>query len=124
MAALAPQGPTGYVGGVTELVDLAGASGAQYRFRRVEDPAQLPVMAGNFAYLRRTEGGWDVVCCGATNILLLAGTLRAAAIQDHGAEPACYIRLNVSGTARAREYEDLVAQHKPPMAYPDLELPR
>ncbi len=34
------------------FIDLEGASGATYRFHRVDDLTNLPAIAGNFAYVQ------------------------------------------------------------------------
>jgi uncharacterized protein with von Willebrand factor type A (vWA) domain len=94
------------------FIDLEGASGATYRFQRVDDVALLPAIAGNFAYVQ--EGGPKplVVCCGTDDTLLKAAASLPAAQQTHKAT-AIYIRRNVSWRVRASEHADIVNKHRP-----------
>jgi hypothetical protein len=94
------------------FIDLEGASGATYRFHRIDDLAMLPAIAGNFAYVQ--EGGPKplVVCCGSDDTLLKAAASWPAAQQTHKAT-ALYIRRNISWRVRASEHADIVSKHQP-----------
>lgn len=102
------------------FLDLVGASGAVYRFRKVD--TALPPTAGNFVYVRENDGAHGIVCCGkARNIgLALMGHPWA---EDELAEPGdqLYVRLNVGGGARAHEHEDLIAGLPRPFAIYEIE---
>ena len=93
---------------VKPFVDLAGASGDLYRFRRVE--GGLSPIGGNFVYVREENGETKVVCCGKARSLVsvLMGRIW---ISDENALPddALYIRLNAASRVRDAEHEDLVA---------------
>jgi hypothetical protein len=93
---------------VRPFIDLTGASGDVYRFRRAE--GGLSPIGGNFVYVREVDGGPKVVCCGKARSLasVLMGRVWPA---DENAKPddVLYIRLNASGRTRDAEHEDLVA---------------
>ena len=50
-------------------IDLAGASGALYRFERIDDLERLPAIAGNFVYVRGSGRAVTVICAGADETL-------------------------------------------------------
>jgi len=93
---------------VKPFVDLAGASGDLYRFRRVE--GGLSPVGGNFVYVREEGGETKVVCCGKARSLgsVLMGRVW---ISDENALPddTLYIRLNSASRVRDAEHEDLIA---------------
>lgn len=100
---------------VKDHLDLQGASGATYRFRRVPDLADLPATSGNFVYVRWRGETAQVACCGALNSLTSADRFWDAAVRDHAAE-AVYVRLNVARAVRDVEHADLAGGLRPPMA--------
>lgn len=94
-----------------DLVDLTGASGATYRFRRVVDGQALLRIAGNFALLLKTRtGGFTVRFVGATNDLTLA---RQECPPELLKGTHLYVRLNVPRAAREAEHADLQANYTP-----------
>lgn len=97
-----------------QTLDLAGASGATYRFRLVEDPAELPSAAGNFAYVRWRGSAPQVMGCGAVNNLMDAMRDWDMAVRSHGAE-GLYVRLNVARSTRCEDHQDLFNKLRPPM---------
>ena len=97
---------------MSALLDLAGASGAVYRFRRHEAPGALPAIAGNFVAVESQTG--KVVCCGAVDSLAFARDPWDTAVARHGAD-RLYVRYNVARTTREAEHADLVTALKPPM---------
>jgi len=101
--------------GLKDIIDIAGASGAQYRFRRHAKGRELPATAGNFLYVRQTRGGFDLVCCGETSTLSRASGLWDQAQADHQATHL-FVRLNVTRVTRRSEHADIVARHQPPLA--------
>ena len=96
------------------FIDLEGASGATYRFQRVDDLSKLPAIAGNFVYVQDDGPKPVVVCCGADETLLRAASRWTAARQSHGAK-VIYVRKNVSWKVRASEHNDIVERHRPPL---------
>ena len=95
------------------FIDLEGASGATYRFHRVNDLSNLPAIAGNFAYVQGDGPRPLLVCCGTDETLLKAAARWPSAQQTHQAT-AIYVRRNVSWRVRASEHEDIVSKHHPP----------
>jgi hypothetical protein len=93
---------------VRPFIDLTGASGQVYRFRRAE--GGLTPIGANFVYVRILDGEPKVVCCGKARTIASVLTGRIW-YSDENAEPgdALYIRLNAVGKARDAEHEDLVA---------------
>jgi len=104
----------GYLEAMQNFLDLTGASGATYRFQRIDAVEQLPAMAGNFVYVRGAGTGLTVACCGTEESLLGAATHWPAAVQAHHVE-AIFVRLNVSWKVRSFEHEDIVKHHQPRM---------
>ena len=96
------------------FIDLQGASGATYRFHRVDDPSNLPAIAGNFAYVQDDGPTPVLVCCGTDDTLLKAASRWPSARQTHHAT-AIYVRRNVSWKVRAFEHNDIVEKHRPPL---------
>lgn len=90
-------------------IDLKGASGAVYRYKLAEDRDPRTTIAGNYLYLN-AEG--DVVFAGEANNLHDSTRGFSEAAEKHAAE-YLYIRLNVSGAARADELADLLAALSP-----------
>ena len=101
---------------VNEHLDFKGATGSSYRFRRA-DPRSLPATAGNFLCVRMGDGGPEILACGAAGTLVEASRSWLEA-EQHGAE-ALYVRLNVAGSVRAQEFEDLVGAAKPALVFPE-----
>jgi len=96
---------------MTDFVDLQGASGAQYRFRRA-DPADLPAMAGNAVIVSGQPPRLKVLFCGSSRSL--AGAASAIGRTLAGRRGArLYVRLNVARTTREAEHADLVAGLNP-----------
>lgn len=94
------------------FIDLEGASGAIYRFHRVEDLTNLPAIAGNFAYVQGNGPQPVVICCGTDETLLKAAARWPTAQQTHRAT-AIYVRRNISWKVRAHEHQDIVTKHRP-----------
>ena len=90
------------------FIDLIGASGAAYRFRKAE--GGLSPIGGNFVYVRNVDGMPRVVCCGKTSSIGSVLTKRTW-FEDENGQPGdqLYIRLNIMGTTRGSEHEDLLA---------------
>lgn len=103
---------------MTDFVELQGASGAHYRFRRAE-PGDLPAMAGNAVVATGTPGKLKVVyCAAARSFSQAAPALRETLSAHKGAR--LYIRLNVARATREAEHGDLVAGLDPEAHADDL----
>ncbi|MGA0608427.1 hypothetical protein ACO2Q0_20735 [Phenylobacterium sp. VNQ135] len=92
---------------MSEILDVPGASGARYRFRRTDLDA-LPATAGNILVLRPRKAGPELLLCAAVDSLAQARDAAAAALQG-APGAAVYIRLNVGRTARDAEQADIDA---------------
>lgn len=105
---------------MNQVLDIAGASGASYRFRHQESE-ELPATAGNVVYVRRDGSGWTLVCCAEIDSLREAfrGWKQAQAV--HQATDV-FIRLNVSRAKRHEECLDIVEKHEPPMRKLEADL--
>ncbi len=103
---------------MNEIIDLVGSTGRPYRFRRVSLPAFLPVMSGNFVFVRWQGDKAEVVCSGTADSLIYAAGGWADATRHHGAH-SIYVRLNVSRTVRIAEHDDLAVRHNPPILAPE-----
>lgn len=103
---------------MTDLVDLLGASGVRYRFRRAE-PGALPAMAGNLVVANGPPSRLKVQFCGGARSLAQAGPAISEMLSAHrGAR--LYIRLNVARAIREAEHADLVAGLNPQAHVGDL----
>ena len=91
-----------------DFVDLKGASGATYRFRRIPDGEPHQRIAGNYAVLKSRASGFTVRLVGATNDLSQA---RALCPPEALKGAQLYTRLNVSRAARESEHQDLLASY-------------
>jgi hypothetical protein len=109
--------PVRYRTPVTTFIDLQGASGAVYRFRRTP-PETLQAAAGNFVFAAADAPAGRIVCCGTTtNLATCAKAWADAAKQEGGVH--LYVRLNVASRARAIEHEDLIGALNPPLIATD-----
>jgi hypothetical protein len=100
---------------VKDQIDLKGATGAVYRFRLAENGDPKTTISGNYAYVRAGDGLATVLFVGET--VNLASGVRdrwTDAVAKHGATHI-FIRLNVSGAARANELADLLEALNPVM---------
>jgi hypothetical protein len=96
--------------------ELAGKSGARYRYVSFEEDRFLPPAGANFVIAKLTKDGPTVVYAGETDNLA-SQTWRTAlekARATYG-EAAILTRLNVTRAVREAERVDLIAEHQPPM---------
>ena len=95
---------------MNDFIDLTGASGATYRFRRRAVAGDHLPIAGNFALVTLVDGKVTVTTLGKSNDLsrLIAPT--------EPPEAQVYTRLNVARAIRTAEHDDLAA------AYPAAEV--
>jgi hypothetical protein len=88
-----------------EFIDLQGASGRIYRFKRWPAAAQHPPIAGNYAVVRRTNRQVAMLAMSDN----LAEVRDQLASLDRGLE--VFTRLNVSRADREAEHADLCAAY-------------
>ena len=105
---------------VKPFIDIEGASGCVYRFRRINDPVGLPAMSGNFLFLKTASDGTAVVCAGTAGSLIRAGEVWKPVVEAHDAK-AIFVRLNVSRSVRASEHDDIVEAQHPTIIVTHLE---
>jgi hypothetical protein len=90
-----------------DFLDLTGASGAIYRFRRLKEPHLR--IAGNYAVVKPRASGFTVLFTGMTNDL---SEVRAECPPEfRGGATVLYTRLNVSRAVREAEHADLDARY-------------
>lgn len=94
-----------------DFIDLHGASGAAYRFRRLAEGASHQPIAGNYAFVKETANGYSVVRVGMTTDLSKARE-ECPASQRRGAGHL-FTRLNVARLTREAEHADLAAAYPP-----------
>jgi hypothetical protein len=103
---------------MSDFVDLTGASGAQYRFRRTSADA-LPVNAGNLVVASGAPGRLKVLLCATARSLSRAAPTAEEALKAHRSAQL-YVRLNVATKVRDAEHDDIVAAVAPEMEARDL----
>ena len=104
---------------MSEFLDVSGASGAQYRFRRAT-PAELPAMAGNLLVASGAPGRLKVLFCGAARSLVRAAPLVSETLRANRSA-RLFVRLNVARTVREAEHADIVAAVAPAAEAADLD---
>lgn len=105
---------------MNSIIDLVGASGVAYRFRK-PDGAVSPI-GGNFVYVREQEDGWRVVCCGRARSLGWALSQPVWPTDENAApDDQLYVRLNAIGGTRNQEHEDLIAGLPRPFVIYEIE---
>lgn len=97
-----------------DVIEVQGASGESYRFRRLDHPGAAPATAGNYLYVRWDSRDPVILYFGEADSLSAVHTLWADAQAKHKATDI-YVRLNVGREARQRERDDLVERLRPVM---------
>jgi len=101
---------------LTRQYELAGKSGARYRYSSFEEERFLPPAGANFVIAKLTKDGPTVVYAGETDNL--ANQTWRSALEKARAtygDAAILTRLNVTRAVREAERVDLIAEHQPPM---------
>ena len=101
---------------MTRQIELAGKSGARYRYTPLEEDRFLPPAGATYVSARETPQGPEIIYAGETDNLANQ-TWRAPleqARQDF-AEAKVLTRLNVTRAVREAERADLVDHYQPPM---------
>lgn len=104
---------------MTRFLDIPGASGASYRFRRVESGSELPVTAGNILAVDEQDGSPRFVCAATARSLGRAAEQLDKELKGRRVG-ALYIRLNVSTPVREAEHRDIVEAIRPAVVLTDL----
>ena len=96
--------------------EIAGKSGARYRYTPLEEERFLPPAGANFVIAKLTKEGPDLIYAGETDNLA-SQTWRTAlekARASYG-DAKILTRLNVTRAVREAERVDLIEEHQPPM---------
>jgi hypothetical protein len=101
---------------LTRQYELAGKSGARYRYTPLEEERFLPPAGANFVIAKMAKDGPTVIYAGETDNLANR-TWREALEKARAAygDAKILTRLNVTRAVREAERSDLIAQHQPPM---------
>src|SRR5688572_27811472 len=94
-----------------EFIDLRGASGALYRFRRWAEAAPHQPIAGNYVVVREEPSGFSVLLAAATDDLSTSRSACDELAARHGGAHL-FTRLNVSRAARHAENDDILAAYE------------
>ena len=101
---------------MSRQIDLAGASGARYRYTTIEENRFLPPAGANYVIVEVKGETLDVFYAGETDNLANQ-TWRAdleKAKTDHP-EATVLTRLNVTRAVREAERRDLIDHYHPPL---------
>jgi hypothetical protein len=101
--------------GVSDYVDVHGASGTTYRFLRLKDGRPLSPMGGNYIYARFTGDKLDMILAGEAQNLLKDARERWNEGLERYQITELYSRLNISERVRLLELADIVEANHPPM---------
>ncbi|MDB5449867.1 MAG: hypothetical protein JWQ46_2940 [Phenylobacterium sp.] len=101
---------------LSRQIELAGKSGARYRYTPLEEERFLPPAGANYVIAEVTSEGATVVYAGETDNLASQSWRPAleAARKKYG-EAKILTRLNVTRAVREAERVDLIEEHQPPM---------
>jgi len=101
---------------VTQLIDLAGASGARYRYSPLDENRFLPPAGANYVIAELGEDGPKVVYAGETDNLA-SQTWRSdlEKARRKYADATLLTRLNVTRAVREAERADLIENYHPPL---------
>lgn len=103
---------------MTRQFDITGQSGAQYRYKALEELKPVSPGGANYLFVSWSGDTAKIIHAGETDSLHRAvfDTWDEARV-DHGATEII-ARLNITGAVRRAEQADIVAKHRPPMNPP------
>jgi hypothetical protein len=101
---------------LTRQIDLAGASGARYRYTPIDENRFLPPAGANYVIAEITEEGPTVVFAGETdNLASQSWRSELEKAKRKHPEATVLTRLNVTRAVREAERRDLIDNYHPPM---------
>lgn len=101
---------------MTRQIELAGASGARYRYTSIDENRFLPPAGANFVIEKVTKEGGQIVYAGETdNLAAQSWRAQLEKARETYGEARILTRLNVTRAVREAEREDLIEQYHPPM---------
>ncbi|MDZ4374738.1 MAG: hypothetical protein U1C74_25440 [Phenylobacterium sp.] len=101
---------------MTHQIDFAGASGARYRYSKLDEERFLPPAGANYVIAELNDEGPTVVYAGETDNLAnqtWRGDLEKA--RRKYANATLLTRLNVTRAVREAERRDLIDNYHPPL---------
>jgi hypothetical protein len=104
---------------VSEFLDIQGASGASYRFRRASFDA-MPAGAGNVLAITGSTAKPKVLLCGAARSLARAMPALREALREKR-NVTVFVRLNVASSVRNAEHADIAEATAPEQVLSDLD---
>jgi hypothetical protein len=97
-------------------IEIAGASGARYRYTALEEDRFIPPAGANFVIAEFTPQGLDLVYAGETdNLANLVWRKKLEEARRTKPNVKVLTRLNVTRAVREAERADLIEQYQPPM---------
>ena len=98
-------------------VEIAGKSGALYRYSALEEDRVLPPAGANYVICKPADRGVDILFVGETDSLArIAWREQLAYARDtYGDDADVLTRLNVRSAVLLAEQEDLLEEYRPPM---------
>lgn len=101
---------------LTRQIEIAGKSGARYRYTSLDEDRFLPPAGANYVIAELTPEGLQVIYAGETdNLANQAWRKPLEEARKNHAEAKVLTRLNVTRAVREAERVDLVEAHQPPM---------
>jgi hypothetical protein len=102
---------------VTRQIDLAGASGARYRYSPIDENRFLPPAGANYVIAELTDDGSPrVVYAGETdNLASLTWRADLEKARRKYSDATVLTRLNVTRAVREAERRDLIDNYHPPL---------
>ena len=101
---------------MSRQIELAGKSGARYRYTSMEEERFLPPAGANYVIAEMTAEGANVVYAGETdNLAKQTWRPPLEKARENFREATVLTRLNVTRAVREAERLDLIEEHQPPM---------
>lgn len=101
---------------MTRQIELAGKSGARYRYTSIDEERFLPPAGANFVIAQVTPEGPQVVYAGETdNLANQTWRAELERARKAYADARILTRLNVTRAVREAERADLIEHYQPPM---------
>lgn len=101
---------------MTRQIEIAGKSGARYRYTPLEEDRFLPPAGANFIIARLTKEGPSIIYAGETdNLASQAWREALEKARANFSDAKVLTRLNVTRAIREAERNDLIEAYQPPM---------
>lgn len=101
---------------MSRQIELAGASGARYRYTTIEENRFLPPAGANYVIAEVSNDSLHVVYAGETdNLANQAWRDELERVRHDHPQATVLTRLNVTRAVREAERQDLIEHYHPPM---------